>query len=670
MRRAHFVCLLHCFAIIFLLTQARAVPTSKAAAVQSAFSGISTGPAAHSAIVLPSELNAPGVAPRIKRATRHGFANAASSQASGTSLFMKKSQYVTAGATPSSITVADVNGDGKPDEIVLDECTSGNNESCVGPGLVNVMLGNGDGTFQKAKTYESGGYSAIQVVAADFNRDGKLDLAVLNTCLNPGCEGDSDVGSISILFGNGDGTFQPARTFASAYYPSSMSVGDINGDGKVDLVVSYFCDPKSEACLYGAVEVYLGKGDGTFHAPKDFSSGGYITEEAVLGDVNGDGKLDVVVANCGSPNCFDGTVGVLLGNGDGTFQTPQTYSSGGVLALAVAIGDVNGDGKPDVVVDNDCFSPFPCSQPVVGVLLGNGDGTLQPAQSYNAGGYACFNSGYCPVSIALADINGDGKLDVVAPFNVLLGNGDGTFQPPESYSIDPCRRGEFVVKDVNGDGKPDISIANYYARNGCSTIGLTVLLNVSRLITTTSLVSSENPAFVAQTVTYTATVASQYIGKPSGSIIFKSGSTVIATVPLVDGQASTTTSFNSSGSQFITATYIGDVNNASSMSAALKQAVHKNSTSVTVTSSMNPSSFGEAVLFTAKVSAQGAPTGTVAFHAGQIPLGTAPVVGNTASLATTTLPVGVHVITGFYSGDAAFHSRASAGLVQVVTATP
>jgi Bacterial Ig-like domain (group 3)/FG-GAP-like repeat len=652
MRRVRFVCLLQCLLATSLLAQIRPGPSTKRA--------------------LPPELNVPGALPRMKPELRRAFSAAGNtSQASTASLLMKNAQYPTSGAAPSSVVVADVNGDGKPDEIVLDECTTGNNATCVGPGVVSVMLGNGDGTFQKAKTYGSGGYLAIQVVVADLNGDGKLDLAVLNTCLDSQCEGATDVGSISILLGNGDGTFQPAKTIPVGYYPSSMVAGNVDGDGKTDLIVSYFCDASAPDCAYGAVDVYLGKGDGTFKPPVDYSSGGYVTQEVILGDLNGDGKPDLIVANCGGANCFIGTVGVLINNGDGTFQPAHTYNSGGVLAIVAAVGDVNGDGNLDVVVDNDCLSPFPCSQPVVTVLLGNGDGTLAPAQAYNAGGYACFDSGYCPVSIALSDINRDGKLDVVAPFTILLGNGDGTFQAPISYSTDPCRRGEFAVADLNEDGKPDISIANYYASNGCSNIGLTVLLNISKVATITSLTSSLNPALVLQSVTYTAAVTSEYIGSTTGSVTFKSGTAVLGTVPLQNGLARITTAFNTSGSKFITAAYSGDTNNASSTSAALRQAVEKFKTSAVVTSSINPSLFpGPSPTFTAFITSISGPIPNgelVIFNDNAAPLTAARLSGGTAS--TTFFPPlgpGIHIITATYDGDASFAGSVSPPLKQIV----
>lgn len=538
-----------------------------------------------------------------------------------------------------------------------------------------MLLGNGGGTFQKALNFGSGGYLATQVLAADVNGDGKLDLIVLNACANYGCSGSTDVGSIGILFGDGDGTFQPAQTFLTDYDPSSIAAGDVNGDGKIDLIVSYFCDPMGDLdCRYGAIDVYLGNGNGTFQAPVDYSSGGYVTQEVVLGDMNGDGKPDLIVANCGSANCYIGTVGVLLNNGDGTFQAAKTYNSGGVLPLAVTVGDVNGDGKLDVVVDNDCLSPFPCSEPVVGVLLGNGDGTLEPAQTYNAGGYGCFDSGYCPVSIALADVNGDGRLDVVAPFTVLLGNGDGTFQPPVSYSSDPCKRGKFAVADLNGDGKPDLSIADYYAGNGCSNIGLTILLNVSQAPTVTTLVSSLNPALVTQTITYTATVTSQFIGQTTGSVVFKSGNTVLGSVPLVNGQASMSaslsTSFGTTGPYFIAATFLGDENNASSTSATLRQVVKPFPTLANVTSSPNPSAFRQTVMFVATVtSPYGAiPDGELVIleDGDGVYLAAERLGGGVATFSTSDLPSGTNIIRAIFYGDSHFAETVSPPLRQLV----
>ena len=137
----------------------------------------------------------------------------------------------------------------------------------------------------------------------------------------------------------------------------------------------------------------------------------------VVADVNGDGKPDLLVANqCADRGCTNGTVGVLLGNGDGTFQTAVTYGSGGYGALSVAVADVNGDGKPDVVVANVCSNAYCETNGTVGVLLGNGDGTFQTAVTYGSGGYAH--------SVAVADVNGDGKPDLLVA-NGCTSNGNG-----------------------------------------------------------------------------------------------------------------------------------------------------------------------------------------------------------------------------------------------------
>ena len=250
----------------------------------------------------------------------------------------------------------------------------------------------------------------------------------------------------------------------------SVAIGDVNGDGKPDLVVTNASS--------NTVGMLLGNGDGTFRPAVVYGSGGLIPGSVAIADVNGDGKPDILVANvCGNgdPNC-DGSVAVLLGNGNGTFQTAVTYSSGGVGAESVAVADMNGDGKPDLLVADNCIGIGPCAKgrtAGVGVLLGNGDGTFKPAVTHSSG------SGSPIYSIAVADVNSDGKLDLLLPnawdatVGVLLGNGDGTFQTAVTYGSGGVPSAQFeavAVADVNGDGKPDLIVtsdsAGLNANNG------------------------------------------------------------------------------------------------------------------------------------------------------------------------------------------------------------
>jgi uncharacterized protein (DUF2141 family) len=258
---------------------------------------------------------------------------------------------------------------------------------------VGVLLGNGDGTFRPMVTYDSGDNSihaiskAYAVVVADVNKDGKLDLVVANSydLLDV-----SYGGTVGVLLGNGDGTFQTAEAYSSGDYDSnSIAVGDLNGDGNLDLVVANHLVIDSSGTTVG---VLLGNGDGTFQPVVTYSAGEYILA-VVAADVNGDDKLDLVVA-------IYGGVGVLLGNGDGSFRPMVTYSSGGRFTFSVAVGDVNGDGRLDLLLGNDVTS--------MAMLLGNGDGTFRQAVAYSSGG-----SNYA-LSVAVGDLNGDGRLDIVA----------------------------------------------------------------------------------------------------------------------------------------------------------------------------------------------------------------------------------------------------------------
>lgn len=375
-----------------------------------------------------------GFAQKKAKAAKRTSAQSFASQASGLN-FAPVVDY-DSGGSPYSSVVADVNGDGKLDLIVANFYSV---SRCGPNGSVGVLLGNGDGTFQAAVCYSSGGIEATSVAVADVNGDGKPDVLVANVCAGSNCSMFGGDGAISVLLGNGDGTFQAAVTYSSGGGDAtSVAVADVNGDGKLDLLVANSCDTSGNSCNNdpppdGSVNVLLGNGDGTFQPAVSYDSGGKQTLSMAVADINGDGKPDLLVANpcaANSPSCYEslpGSAGVLLGNGDGTFQAAVTYSSSGE-AVSVAVADVNGDGKPDLLLADGSAD----------VLLGNGDGTFQTGVSY-------YNSDGSPASaIAVGDVNGDGKPDllvlssetsplITGLIGVLLGNGDGTFQPGVTF---------------------------------------------------------------------------------------------------------------------------------------------------------------------------------------------------------------------------------------------
>ena len=345
---------------------------------------------------------------------------------------------------PQWLVLTDENHDGKRDIV------SGiGDQHGIGPSYnstnIDILLGNGDGTFQGAPTYPTTGQSSNLLVTADFNGDGKLD-AITN---------DQFAGKLFLFNGNGNGTFQPPVTTSSLESngqtgPSSAVASDFNGDGKPDLAVT--------EAFVNNVAIMLNSG-GTLQAPVTFSSGGSDPVSIATADFNGDGHADLAVANSGTGVGSGNTANVVVfsGSGTGSFQPTTTLTAGTAPTFVTAV-DVNGDGKPDlVVVDSGELGITPGN---IYVFRNNGSGGFASGVAYPASAF--------PSSVTVADVNGDGKPDLVVTTSdvsinyyvaILLGNGDGTFQPAQ---LNPTAFGgaAAVARDFNGDGKVDLVVSH------------------------------------------------------------------------------------------------------------------------------------------------------------------------------------------------------------------
>ena len=406
----------------------------------------------------------------------------------GSGAFQTAIQHSTGGYEPNHVAIADFNGDGKTDFIVANtgydsvavilnqgvcsaSCNaiaapvhhgvSGTPYSVVAGDFnrdgfvdmaasarttnsVSIVRGNGDGTFA-AGVVVSAGTNPDSVTAGDFDGDGRLDLATAN----------SGAGNVSVLLGNGDGTFATAVHYTAGTTPRSIATADFNRDGTLDLVVA--------TAGSNSVAVLLGNGDGTFQSPLT-TAAGTTPFFAASGDFNRDGKLDLAVANAGSNN-----VSILLGNGDGTFQS-ATHFAVGTSPRSIVVRDFNRNGKIDLSVTNAASNN-------VSVLLGSGDGTFAAAVHYTAG--------TSPVSVAAGDFNDDGLIDLGVAnsgsnnVHVLVGDGFGTFAASVITSGGNAPAG-IVAADVNRDGKPDLAVVAAGSasvailRNTCPSPDLTV----------------------------------------------------------------------------------------------------------------------------------------------------------------------------------------------------
>lgn len=423
------------------------------------------------------------------------------------------------------VAIGDFNRDGNPDLAVSSTFNQ-----------VSIFLGNGDGTFAGPTIYNLTFYVTGSVTVGDFNSDGKVDLAIVG--------GDTSGNGLAFLSGNGDGTFNAPIYFATTLAGSAITAvpEDFNHDHNLDLFVGG----------NGSSQVILGDGTGNFQNGQLENVYGF---GVAVSDFNHDGNLDVAATQV-YPNFNATGVSILLGNGDGTFQSPQAYS-GLEAPLGVSTGDYNGDRKVDLAVSDYVFD-------TVVILQGNGDGTFTNIGQWFAG--------LSPGKVAVSDFNADGKADLaVSDYGgigvaVLPGKGDGTF-PSLTYRATGAGPSDLAALDLNHDGASDLVVVNNLDDT------FSVLLNAAGTYVT--LTSAPNPSLVGQTVTFTATVQGSLLTTPapSGSVLFKDGTTALGSASLTGGIASFTISTLSQGTHNVVAMYSGDADFNPNRSAILLQKV-------------------------------------------------------------------------------------------------
>jgi hypothetical protein len=445
----------------------------------------------------------------------------------------------------TSVAVGDFNGDGKLDVLGVSEYQ-----------YINVALGNGDGTFQPPITTTDAITNTFfyACTAGDFNGDGVLDVAIWATDA-------TGVSKVVVLFGNGTGSFTYNNTYIAPSSnnfnpgPNSIVAVDVNGDGKTDLVA---------LTPFNGIYILLNTGKGTFGTPVNYPLSTVAAPGLAIavGDLNGDGKPDIAVD-------VDSGAGVLLNAGNGTFGAASYYQAPGNFGggNGIAIGDVNGDKKPDLLIPgslagtgavflflNQGSGTFAFKGPIdvpegtdmvalvdingdkkldivandalgeVFVLLGKGNGTFTAEPGYP------FQSGSSATALNVADFNGDGAADILEQVAgeplalVVLGRGDGTFQSSESYAHQTLGQGNNIVTaDFNGDGIPDVAYS-YAAPAGKNASDFAVLLG-------TSHGAPGNPTYVSANTCTTGAV--EWIA--TGDVNGDGKADIVATVKIYGG---------------------------------------------------------------------------------------------------------------------------------------
>ena len=332
------------------------------------------------------------------------------------------SRFVTfaVGSAPSAVAVTDLDGDSNLDVVVAN----------AGSGTVSVLQGDGEVAFGSRRDLPVGA-GPLGLVCGDFNGDQHPDVAVLN--------GDSE--TISILLGVGDGTFGPRADLPAGGSPRAIAMADLDGDHREDLVIVHYQ-------LLGTVSVSLGRGDGTFSSPVYFGCGPWPYGVAI-GDLDPfvDGKPDLIVSNRNS-----GTLSILKGQGDGTFSRAPVALTAGDSPTSVTLGELNEDGRPDIVFPQRGFQGGNCC---ISIFLSQGDGSYRRSD-------IC---GRCISEVAVEDLNDDGHADLIvcnltsSSISVLLGDGRGNFNFHDNVTVDG-QPGSLALGDLDGDGRKDLVAAS------------------------------------------------------------------------------------------------------------------------------------------------------------------------------------------------------------------
>ncbi len=503
---------------------------------------------------------------------------------------------------PHSVVAADLNHDGHPDLIVSNE------NYPISQTTVSVFLNNGDGTFGAAVPYLDGN-DAVSVAVADVDLDGNPDILVSEA---PGSQLTG--AGLFLLKGKGDGTFPTDTVVRLSKYGGKIGIADFNADGYPDLVVT---NSIGIGAAGTAISVLLGNGDGTFQALPDFDAPVAISD-LVVGDFNGDGIADLALSSNTGFN--PGSVVVMMGNGDGTFGTPASYNTGDAVSLAAA--DVNHDGVLDLIAGN-------YNTQSLSILPGNSNGTFRQAitSNFTPGPPGDYGSDACGCAVTVTDVDGDGNPDIIFALGISYGNGDGTFRTYVPFGSSPSATiyPILAVADLNGDGIADIATPT--------------LLLMGHPSPVLSVTATPEPAQAEQPLTLTVT-ASRPDATGTISVMTDSYPTTVGTAVLVNGSATVVQNQAQPGSNYFWASYSGDSKYAATESPEIYVLAQRPGPTVTLTATPNPAVLGQAVTLTATLS-QSIGNGQVSFYDGAALLNSQTLYGNSATI-TVYLTPGIH----------------------------